>query len=161
MTIGKSELKVNDLKVGQKVWIYPDKAEILAIAVLEFGEEEPEVEKGVHKILEIENVKSKFARSLISDKAKPIKTVLIQRLDSHGILVGSQILLAYNEDSHVIVGGGSVLIDEVLFPYFSNIKELQDLNSTRYTCVACDQPLNIVTNNIRICNDCENENERT
>jgi len=142
-------LKVNQLYVGQWVYLSEENAEIFATP---YSQVDPDYVLP-HGIYIVSRIIPRSPNPNLPAKLQTIADVVVHHLGWDPSKRGLHIV--YNVNSEAITINSSILISDVLFPVFRNRKDFDKANSGQFTCVSCGRNLNILGVNLRICSACE------
>jgi hypothetical protein len=102
---------------------------------------------GYYRIASVENPEG--VDPSLPDNARPALWVLLREAST-----GNELLLVLNSFCQAILAS-TILVDPPFLLVIDKLDQLKDLNSSRYTCIGCSGPLNIISTNLRICVACE------
>lgn len=153
MMIKGSLLNIKNLYIGQ--WIqFSDEAYLLIKELLEELNTDLEMKEGYYYIQSIHKPKSNKKGLRVPTKDETYKIIYIK----HETWDPDDISMVLNVNLNIfgdIIMSGVLLIEDGIYEVYDDVRELVKQNSTRFTCAACENSLNIILTNVRICSKCE------
>ena len=142
--------KWGDICVGRWVYLDSKTAEYLDDVFKQFGNEHRAFE-GCYEIVDVD---TSFKNDPNVPEVAQVKATIYLSHKYWDKSLVEPIPVVINPHCSIILAG-ALLLTDCIRTVVASTRDLIEINKNRFDCVGCGEPLNIVTANLRICNECE------
>lgn len=153
LIIENEKINIDSLYVGKYIFLNDEISEILDGLFYSLNKNHQKIESGLYSVKSIEKKFQDKSKLNWYDSAYEIVIANEYWIpDIYNNVYSLSIVINYNGD---VVFSGQMIIENCIKDVIFDIEDLKKINDSRFDCICCKNPLNIISMNLRFCSKCE------